>query len=383
MEGGPSDSSTVSNSASTSRVIFALNLVATIFCFVGVFYAQPAIASQGDRETATTPASVNDPANSESQRFDSFRIQPPGHVKPLQFGGLLTFAGNVGRRDATEKEAGFDVTDARLLVAGELEKDFGYLVQAEFTKSTPLLDLILHWKAPDVGFRLSAGYFRTPFSAELLIPAPRLDFIERSQVVRALAPARQIGVQLDQRIAGKALVFHAGVFNGNGLDANDDDRFLYLVRVDGKVLCDEGWELDYGANAAYSEDENASIGIRDYTPLNGRRWIAGGDIRATHALFFFSAEAIFGFFDDENFRADHVWGYQASAGWQATQRVQLLARYDAFHAGNADRRQDRDVAIASLNLDFTKIISLQFELRVPTRGVGPSPGGVVNLNATF
>ncbi len=87
--------------------------------------------------------------------------------------------------------------------------------------------------------------------------------------------------------------------------------------------------------------------------------------------------------DDERFRNDYVWGYRARAGWQVTSLVQLLAQYDAFDAGDLDRVQDRDFAIASVNLDFTKIISLRFESRVPTRGVGPSPGGGVNLNATI
>ena len=87
--------------------------------------------------------------------------------------------------------------------------------------------------------------------------------------------------------------------------------------------------------------------------------------------------------DDESFRNDYVWGYRASARWQVTSLVQLLARYDAFGAGDLDRVQDRDFAIASVNLDFTKIISLRLEPRVPTRSVGPSPGGGVNLNATI
>ena len=381
LEGRPSERFIVFRKSGATGFPYAA-FAAFVFTLSGV-NSSPVLAAEDGSDSYATPGVASQAETNTSAFLESFQIQPPGHVKPLRFGGLLTFAGTAGRKDATGTEAGFDVTDARLLIAGELEKGFGYLAQAEFTKSTPLLDLILDWKSTEHGFRASAGYFRTPFSAELLIPAPKLDFINRSQIVNALAPARQIGIQLDQRILGKALVVHVGVFNGNGLDGNDDDRFLYMLRLDGITDCGGDWELQYGINAAHSDDEDASIGISDYSPLNGKRWIAGGDGRATRGPLFFSAEALWGFFDDESFRNDHVWGYQASAGWQVTRLVQLLARYDAFHTGDSNRVQDRDLAIASINLDFTKIISLQFELRVPTRGVGPSPGGVVNLNAAF
>jgi len=49
-----------------------------------------------------------------------------------------------------------------------------------------------------------------------------------------------------------------------------------MLRFDGITDCGGDWELQYCINAAHSDDENASIGISDYSPLNGKRWIAGG-----------------------------------------------------------------------------------------------------------
>ncbi|MGY8736363.1 MAG: hypothetical protein ACKVIW_02460 [bacterium] len=51
---------------------------------------------------------------------------------------------------------------------------------------------------------------------------------------------------------------------------------LDMLRFDGITDCGGDWELQYCINAAHSDDENASIGISDYSPLNGKRWIAGG-----------------------------------------------------------------------------------------------------------
>lgn len=312
---------------------------------------------------------------------------PPGHVAPLRFGGLFTVDAAAGPADVTDLNAGFDVSDARLSVAGNLEGNFGYFVNTNLIKSTPLLDLQIDWTPPRAGFRAAAGYFRTPFSAEVLIPAPALDFITRSQIVRAVAPIRQVGIQLDQEIVGDRLVARAGVFNGNGLDTNDDQRFLYVLRFDGRIPLggssaeDSRGELEYGINGGYSKDRAATLGGGLPDPFEGERWLSGADLRWTGDSVFVSAEGIYASIEQVGLSRRDVFGFQASAGWTVSRLLQLLARYDSLWAGSL--ASDQDLAIASFVLNFTPIISFQAELRVPVRGEPLRPGGVANLNVTF
>jgi len=75
------------------------------------------------------------------------------------------------------------------------------------------------------GFRvpnLRFGLFKSPFSHEFLTSAASLDFVRRSQVVSALAPARRIGAQLRGALGGGLIAYRLGVFNGNGFDSQND-----------------------------------------------------------------------------------------------------------------------------------------------------------------
>ncbi len=176
---------------------------------------------------------------------------------------------------------------------GHLEEGFRYLAQAEFRRDTPLLDVILRWRS-EGGTMLQAGYFRTPTAGELLIAAPNLDFIDRAEIVRTLSADRQVGVQLDHRIAGRALVARVGVFGGDGLDGGDDERFLYTSRPDGVVTCDDGeTEIAHGASAFHSRDESA--------------------------------------LDSSDVPDQEICGYPGSVGWTVNRLVQILARYDSLH----------------------------------------------------
>jgi hypothetical protein len=321
-----------------------------------------------------------------------FEWVPPGHVAPLTFGMLLTVDTAVGPDEVTRLDSGFDVSDARVSVAGALDKGFGYFLQANLINSRPLLDLIVDWKHGDSNhdFGISGGYFRTPFSGELLIAAPYLDFINRSQIVTALAPSRQVGVQLDQEIFDQKLVARVGVFNGNGFDPNDDDRLLYVARVDGALPIGDrdglgklegASRISYGINFAYSEDESASLGLSLPNPFKGTRKLAGADMRWSTDTLFVSAEGIYGSIDPDGLSRRDVFGYQASIGWKITKEIQVLARYDALWAGSL--ASDLDLAIASAVYAFNQYVSIQAEIRVPTRGAQATPGGAANITLQF
>jgi len=265
-------------------------------------------------------------------------------------------------------------------------------VNAKLDASPAILDLELAWEATDAGFRVRAGVFRTPVSGELQVGAKKLDLLDRSQAVVGLSPGRQFGVELRQRIAGRALQVRAGVFNGNGPRPNDDDRLLYALRLDGTVSLgtpEEGsdaaedgrWQLQYGTSGAWSRDADVDLASGLPADFRGERFIGGADLRLSRGALFVSAEGLYGSLDPADAARADVHGYQATVGFRLCRLVQLLARYDAFFGDGLAR--DRDLAIGSINLSLTERIALQGELRVPTRGRAATPGGVIDLSLTF
>lgn len=315
---------------------------------------------------------------------------PPGHRAPLRFGALLSAEAAAGADAATRRVDGFNIADARVLLHGQLHQGFDYLLQGNLRKSPVLLDLELAWAAAGVGFRASAGYFRVPVSGELQIGAPNLDLLDRSQIVNAVTPGRQIGIELRQQLAGPALLVRAGAFNGNGLAVNDDDRLLYTLRFEGerelhppaeREAGTPAWRIGYGASGAWSRDRSAALGLGLPQSFAGERALGGADLRITRGSVFVSAEGLYASLDPRAGSRTDVWGYQATVGWTVTRLVQILGRYDAFTGGSL--ASDRDLAIGSIVLNFSRYASLQTELRVPTRGADPTPGGVIDLSIQF
>lgn len=231
-------------------------------------------------------------------------------------------------REDTAGNNGFSIAAARLRAQGELDFGFGYFFQTEFTSSTPILDARVSYRYSPA-LIVDAGLFKSPFSAEFLIPAPSIDFVNRSQVVSALAPGREVGVALRGRTPSRQLFYSVGVFNGNGrqgISGNDNDGFLVAGRLAFTPELD-GAFLEIGGNGAVSEDP-----ARD-------RALLGLDFRFTQARLLVSGEAIFATFDPDFGPDQDPHGIHATFGYMLVpDRHQLLLRLDTYDPDDADNR---------------------------------------------
>jgi hypothetical protein len=107
------------------------------------------------------------------------------------------------------------------------------------------------------------GQFRPPYDAEMLVSDALVAFTGRSILAQgvtppegypraALAPERQIGLQLGSKRLGSALGFRyaVGVFNGNGLNTifNDNNSVMPV----GRLEVDYDKKVTLGVNASYN-----------------------------------------------------------------------------------------------------------------------------------
>ncbi len=228
---------------------------------------------------------------------------------------------------------GFSISTARLSVRGDLDFGLGYFMQTDFSRSPALLDARLSYRLAEQ-LVLDAGLFKAPFSAEFLIPAPSIDFVNRSQTVSALAPGRQLGVGLRGGTSDGMFGYRVAVLNGNGrsLGGNDNDRLMYVGRVSTQPNLNEG-SLEVGVNIAFSED--------DIGGFTGDRLLFGGDFRWTNDRLMVSGEAIYADLDPVVGDSRSPFGYQATFGYMLDPgRHQLLGRWDSLDldtpAGSTD-----------------------------------------------
>src|ERR1700761_3358759 len=155
--------------------------------------------------------------------------------RALQISGLVQ-ARYQGFQQTGVNDA-FDLHRARLDAKGNITDQWSYEVYTEFAATTKLLDAYTAYKLADY-LKLTAGQFKIPFSYESLTSDSQLDFIDRSQVVEALAGrskdvigqqnGRDIGIQASGSFAklnGLYLFdYTVGVFNGAGYDVTTDNN---------------------------------------------------------------------------------------------------------------------------------------------------------------
>jgi len=251
--------------------------------------------------------------------------------EPLRLGMLVQVVGDFQHDRSDGRTNGFTIPNARLRLSGRLDGGFGYLLQTNFAASTVLLDAAVSYRLAEPA-TVQAGKFKVPFSRELLTAAGELDFIDRSRIVRALAPGRQLGAQVGGRLAGRVVEYGLGMFNGNAGGANDDDRLLGAARVSFWPVGAEAGavnSLEIGGNLAYSEDGNVSL-APFVSSFAGKRTVFGGDARWVTGRWLVSGEVIAARLEPDSGQTTNPVGWQGTVGYHLSPKFQLLARWDAL-----------------------------------------------------
>ena len=287
----------------------------------------------------------------------------------LQLGGLVQADLRLGQENVPD---GFRARSARLRVGGEV-KGLAYVVQTDFTSSDVLLDAYVQLPFADRA-RIQGGLFKTPYSAELLSPRPRIRFAERAPVVNALAPARQAGLQLVGNLtdpdSNTPVTVTAGVFNGTrGLATNDNDHFLYLGRLNGGLPLGPG-RLDLGASVGYSVDDNVTI-PNTTSSFSGTRVLFQADAEYEAGRWLLAGEVHAADLDSDQVTIPPAssrspFGYYVTAGAEVAEGHQVLARLDSYDPdAPATRIQEEQLALG-YNYDISTIFRVLVNYQAPT-----------------
>jgi len=328
-------------------------------------------------------------------------------------GGLLRTGAQVGPDDLAQRD-GFEVFDARLSFAGKVGIVFDYFVQGEFDdvqNRFRLLDASLTLPLRGNLLKLTFGQFKAPFGHEELENKKDIQFIERSQVTNALAPDRQVGLQLSGAALDGRLSYWGGLSNGNGRDVeNDNDSFLYAVRAQFNTIGDvefyEDLVVQVGASFAVSTDSSIDVlpvpvptnassdqSLESFASFRGQRVLWGLDLMASYRGLFLNGEYLRADFDVDpvsvplgtlivngspvplpstNLSAE---GFYVEGGYSLWGAVEALVRYDQFDpALGPPSAPDRSkFLILGLNLypGFYAKIGIQYAFGIDDTRLGP------------
>ncbi len=204
--------------------------------------------------------------------YDRGFLLQAGDKFEMKFGAFLQFQYLHRDNDfpATQDISTFKVAKGRLRWTGYMyNPKIGYVIQLELadtsvpgTKRVALKDFAINLNLyPNAKFRI--GQFKIPFNRQQLVFFGDLQFVDTSQASKAFnanqTNARDIGVQVSGIYYEDTLQYWFGLFNGNGINNNNDSRgFVTMGRVVynpfGKMSISE-------SDMANSKDPLLSLGI--------------------------------------------------------------------------------------------------------------------------
>ncbi|MDB5154873.1 MAG: hypothetical protein JWR54_3624 [Mucilaginibacter sp.] len=253
----------------------------------------------------------------------------------------------------------FDLHRARLDAKGNITDQWSYEVYTEFAATTKLLDAYTAYQIADY-LKFTAGQFKIPFSYESLTSDSQLEFIDRSQVIEALAGrskdvignqnGRDIGAQVSGsfvKLNNRYLFDYTfGVFNGAGYGVTTDNNNHKDIAARLGLHPIKG--LDFGGSL-YSGEDIPLATTKVPNPVTQARNRYGIDGRYVTGPLSITAEYAHG--TDGSIHRD---GWYAQAGYFIIPKIQLVAKYDTYDPNKVVTTDRTKIYTGGFNFVFNK-----------------------------
>ncbi|MEO8294647.1 MAG: porin [Gemmatimonadota bacterium] len=226
---------------------------------------------------------------------------------------------------------------ARVSVDGTAGGGFSYRILVEYAvppggtaaSVVSLRDAYIRWIRS--AFTVTAGQFKVPFSREFLTSITVLESADRSAVVDAIAPKRDLGLMAEYNWRS-AITISVGAFNGEGQNqpTNRDSVVMIAARVTMRPVA----YLSLAGNVARSGSDSSRYGIDAQFDYHGATLKVEylGEHRGMVS------------------RDDHGWF--ALAGFRVTPRLQLILKNEDLERPSLALFQRNRAVTGGANLDL-------------------------------
>jgi hypothetical protein len=212
-----------------------------------------------------------------------------------------------------KKKNRFNLRDAALTFEGRVQKVFGYQLQVDFAdlvqnaagnvdyENPGLMDAFIYANLHP-NLRLTAGYFKLPYSFGSLTPFSQSPYWQRAEFIRGdFFSRRDVGAMLSTNLLNRKVEILAGVFNGTGEIALGGDNdpsgqveyvgrisFSYPARYRRQIIDTRVSPIPFfnlGLNYRYTERNlpegerfiQGSTGEYGLKMINGTKSVSGAD----------------------------------------------------------------------------------------------------------
>lgn len=143
-----------------------------------------------------------------------------------------------GLRRADGAFSQFDIPRLRMTLSGGVFKPWlRYAFQFDLGRSSnegasKIKDALVEIRPVGRTYRIALGQFKAPFGLQQLTSSARLQFVDRAITDAKFVPSREMGVMVGGTFAARKGGYEAGVFNGSGESARqNNESALWAGRV--------------------------------------------------------------------------------------------------------------------------------------------------------
>ena len=254
-----------------------------------------------------------------------------------KIGGYVQFRGMYQE----DKPSSFRVKRVRLKFTGELTERVKYKVQVDAALERILKDTRLSFIfSPKLS--IIVGQFLVPFSYEGNISSSATDLVDRSLIVKKLAPFRDVGFYLTGNI--RNLYYGAGFFNGTGGNAIDDNDFKDFIS---RIVIQPVNGLHTGVSYLYGKRKS------DDQTTEFSKSLFGAELQFSYRELSIKSEYIFS--------KDQVdaYGLYLLLNYKILEHLHLVARYELWEPDTAIADNTQNIITFGTNYFLFDVTKLQ------------------------
>lgn len=254
---------------------------------------------------------------------------------------------------------GFSVPNARVSLRGNVDGGFYYRVFVNMASEPNLLDAFVGYRY-DERLRITAGAQKPTQTLDFTPPPQNIEFISRARITGQLVQSREIGVSAQGDFDN--LYYYFGVFNGNRLRNNNNNRLYTIGRLQYTINDVIPGFIKVAGSGSFGNSSGVQSGNAGPV-LGGERTIFGVDIHAETDLVLFKAEFLTGDLElPGGLLKEKISGYYLTGGYKVRDNTQLLARYQTVFYDLSDFWESQITLGAKRQV--TSLISFRFNLDI-------------------
>ncbi|MEX0681761.1 MAG: hypothetical protein WD097_10310 [Balneolales bacterium] len=271
----------------------------------------------------------------------------------------------------------FQVPNVRIGVSGNLDNNFYYNALSNLVQQPALLDAYIGWRRSDA-LSIQGGAMKPRMSADFIPNPVSHDFVDRSRLLGMLGVRREIGIAALGELG--SLSYYTGIFNGTGVQINDNNVFFVLARLETALpLANDAATL--GVNASYGEVTQSPPGLIGSVD----RTIVGADVRYDDQSFLLAAEYLLGSYSSVNINnSATLHGYYLTTGYYVADDILGLIRWQQWMHSEIDALEGSQITLGVKKF-ATSVVSIEtnFDIYFPGTGEDAQYGLTLNANVLF